>query len=59
MKFTRREYLYFIMGIVFLSFGVTIPLGVGIIIVLALTKIKEITKEAKTESSIINVEFVN
>jgi len=59
MKFTRREYLYFIIGIVFLSFGITAPFGVGIIILLALKKIKEITKEANKESSIINVEFVN
>jgi len=58
LKFTRQEYLYFILGVIFLSFGITLPLGIGIMIMLALRKMKEYSDFNK-EPSEINVNFVN
>ena len=46
------------MGVILLSFGVTIPFGAGIIIAVITKKIQEAINESK-ETSEINTDFVN
>jgi|APSaa5957512535_1039671.scaffolds.fasta_scaffold05394_11 hypothetical protein len=52
IKFDRRDYTFFIFGMVFLSFGVTIPIGITLLVLIFFKKINQIKNDDEQFSTL-------
>jgi len=50
--FHRKDYAFFILGIIFLSFGITIPIGIVLLVLIFLKKINQIKNNDKPFSTL-------
>lgn len=54
--FDKKDYAIFILGIIFVSFGITIPIGVLLFIILVSRKINQFTEN---NNKTFNTSFYN
>jgi len=54
IEFTKKDILIVILASIFLSFGITIPLGIVLLIIWILRKINSIKLEKKFNTSFVN-----
>ena len=51
IRFEKSDYVFFILGIIFLSSGITIPIGIVILVLIFLKKINQIRNNNETFST--------
>ena len=51
IRFEKSDYVFFILGIIFLSFGITIPIGIIILVLILLKKLNQIKNNDETFST--------
>ena len=51
IRFEKSDYVFFILGIIFLSFGITIPIGIIILVLIFVKKISQIKNNNETFST--------
>ena len=51
VRFEKSDYVFFILGIIFLSFAITIPIGIVILVLIFVKKISQIKNNNETFST--------
>jgi hypothetical protein len=50
--FDKKDYTIFVLGIIFISFGITIPIGITLLVVIFSKKINQIKNNDKSFSTL-------